>query len=401
MALQLSDRVMGIQQSASIAAKNRVTELQAAGRNIIDFTIGEPDLATPTHILEAAIAAMRDGQTHYTATAGIAELRTLISRKISKEAGFDYRADNVIVGSGAKQLIKEAFCATLNPGDEVIIPAPYWVSYPEMVKLAGGTPVTVKGLPEREFKISAQDLESAITPSTRWFVINSPNNPSGALYNRTELAEIASVLVRHPHVMIMTDDIYEHVIYDDRKRVNLVSLEPSIADRTLLVSGFSKSYAMTGWRVGYATGPKSLIAALGKLIGQSTTCASSISQAAAVEALTGDQSFLSDTLSIYKQRRDLMHSIIDSIPGISCAVPHGTFYLFPSVSALIGKRTPAGSVIRSDVDLVLYLLEAANVAVMDGTSYGLSPHLRLSYATSLELIEQGSSQIGAACAQLA
>lgn len=400
MAVRLSDRVSSINASASIAARKRVAELQAAGRDIIDFTIGEPDLDTPAHVVEAAIAAMRRGETHYTPTAGIQPLRELVAEKLARDSGLALSSESVIVGSGAKQLIHDALMATVNPGDEVILPAPYWVSYPDMVKLAGGTPVVVPCDEADSFKLSPAALEAAITPRTRWLVLNSPNNPSGAVYDHPDLAALAEVLARHPHVMLMTDDIYEHLTYDGRRHVNLAAVAPMLADRTLFVGGFSKSYAMTGWRVGYACGPQALVGSIGKLIGQSTTCASSISQAAAVAALQGSQDFIDETRAIYQERRDLMHDIVSSIEGVRVARPEGAFYLFPNVSGLIGRRTPSGDVVRSDAELVMYLLDAANVAVIDGGPYGMSPYLRLSYATSMDAIERGCKQMKAACERL-
>lgn len=400
MSIQLSGRVNNIRQSPSIAAKKRVTELQAQGRDIIDFTIGEPDLDTPEHIVEAAVEALRNGNTHYTPTAGVAFLRKSIARKMTADTGVAYESEQVIVGSGAKQIIHEAFMATLDAGDEVIVPAPYWVSYPDMVNLAGGQAITVPCYENTGFKLTPQALEAAITPRTRWLVLNSPNNPSGAVYEVQEIAAIAQVLDAYSDVMVMTDDIYEALVYDACRHANVVSVAPSLAPRTLLINGFSKSYAMTGWRVGYAAGPTTLVNAISKLITQSTTCVSSISQAGAVAALCGSQDFQSEALKTYAERRDRMCEAIASIDGIECKPPQGAFYLFPNVNGLMGKLTPSGQRLNSTSDLVMYLLEAENVAVMDGSAYGLSPYLRLSFATSLNSIEQGCRRIENACAQL-
>lgn len=398
--IQLSDRVTRIRPSPSMAANKRATELKSRGRDIADFTIGEPDLDTPGHVIEAAIAAMRSGNTHYTPSAGIAPLRTLIAEKISADTGLRYDADQVVVGTGAKQLIYEALMATLNPGDEVIVPAPYWVSYPDMVRLFDGVPVIVSCNQDSQFKLTADALAASITPRTRWVILNSPGNPSGAVYTRQDILALAQVLKAHPRLMVMTDDIYEALIYDDHKHVNVLDVAPFLSDRTLIVNGFSKSHAMTGWRIGYAAGPADLVNAISKLISQSTTCASSISQAAAMAALRGPQDFIQSARQVYTERRDVMHEMLNAIPGVECLLPQGAFYLFPCVQGLIGKRCPQGKIINTDRDLADYLLEAADVAVMDGRAYGLSPHLRLSYATSLETIEQGCLRIQQACAQL-
>lgn len=400
MAVKLSRRVTRMQQSASIAAKQRVTQLQAEGRAIIDFTIGEPDMDTPAHIVQAAIDAMRQGQTHYTPTAGIPALRQAIADKLSRDAGQAYAASQIVVGSGAKQLIHECFAATLDQGDEVIVPAPYWVSYPDLARLYEGAAVIVPTRAADDFKLTPQALAAAITPRTRWLVLNAPGNPGGAIYSRQELQALAAVLQAHPQVMVMTDDIYEYLAYDHHRHVNLVAAAPSLAPRTLLINGFSKSYAMTGWRVGYAAGPQALVDAIVKLLGQSTTCVNSISQAASVAALKGDQEFIEETRLVYQHRRNVMHKAVSAIPGIDCRLPQGAFYLFPSVHGLLGKRTPEGAVIGTDRDLVMHLLEHAWVAVMDGASYGMPGHLRLSFATSLQSIEQGCAQIAQACARL-
>ncbi|MGY2803819.1 aminotransferase class I/II-fold pyridoxal phosphate-dependent enzyme [Bradyrhizobium sp. USDA 4506] len=400
MSLKLAERVAALKPSASIAAKKKVTDLLAAGRSIIDFTIGEPDLDTPGHIVAAAIAAMRRGDTHYTATPGTPALREAICAKLQRENGLSYSSDHVVVGCGAKQLIFEAFAATLSRADEVIVPAPYWVSYPDIVSLNEGTPVIIECGENVGFKLTPAALDAAITPRTRWVILNSPNNPTGAVYSRDELEELTAVLRRHPHVWLMTDEIYEHLVYDGQTAVNALQVAPDLADRTVIVNGLSKSYAMTGWRVGYAAGQKDLINAIAKLLGQSTTCPSSISQAAALAALTGDQSCVKQARACYETRRGRMIELLDGTPGLRMGKPEGAFYLYPSVAGLIGRTTGSGQVLKSDLHVALYLLDAANVAVLDGTSYGLSPYLRLSFATSMGAIELGCANIRNACEAL-
>lgn len=400
MSIELSKRVLDLKPSASIAAKAKVRELESQGFRIIDFTIGEPDFATPPHIIDAAMDALKAGDTHYTATQGTDALRSAIVGKLKRDHNVSYDISEVIVGVGAKQLIFEAFAATLNKGDEVIVPAPYWVSYPDIVAVNDGTPVVVVCGEKHGFKLTPSALEAAITPKTKWLILNSPSNPTGAVYNQEELRALLAVLDRHPHVAIMTDDIYEHIVYDGVTHYTPVQINPDFKARCLLINGMSKAYAMTGWRVGYAAGPKPLIAAIGKLLGQSTTCASSISQAASAAALNGDQNPVKDMCAIYKQRRDRMCELLAEIPGIRCATPEGAFYVYPSVEGLLGKTTPDGRVLKTDLDVSMYFLEVANVAVMDGTSYGLSPYLRLSFATAIETIEQGCERIAQACAAL-
>jgi aspartate aminotransferase len=400
MAAHLSERTSRIKPSASIVAKRRVSELQAQGRRIIDLTIGEPDLDTPEHIRHAAVVAMERGDTHYTPTAGTAALRAAICTKFARENGLSYEPRNVIVGCGAKQIIFEAFAATLDPGDEVIIPAPYWVSYPDMVLMNDGRPVIVD-CPEIDgFKLTPEGLERAITPKTRWLVFNSPSNPTGAVYRREELAALADVLDRHPHVWILTDEIYEHLVYDGQKHVSLITVRPGLAERALVVNGVSKAYAMTGWRVGYGAGPVALVDCIAKIIGQSTTCAGSIAQAAAVAALRGDQACVAAAAEDYHRRRDRMCALLDGVPGLRLNKPAGAFYLYPSVAGLIGSRDGAGRVLESDFDVAMHLLEAGDVAVLDGTPYGLSPYLRLSFAASMAAIEEGCVAIRKACEDL-
>lgn len=393
MSLRLAKRVAQLKTSASIASKKKVTELQAAGRNIVDLTLGEPDIDTPTHIIDAAIAAMRRGETHYTATPGTPALRAAITRKFKRENGLSYQLDQVVVGCGSKQIIFDALAATLEEGDEVIVPAPYWVSYPDMVELNGAKAIIVVGGKDVAYKLTPAALEHAITERTRWLILNSPNNPSGAVYSREEIVGIVEVLKRHPQVWVMNDDIYEHLIYDGQRHVNPVQVDPTLIERTLVVNGLSKAHAMTGWRVGYAAGPKVLIDSIGKLLGQSTTCANSISQAAAVVALDGDQAHVRDAVALYKTRRDRMVELLTGVPGMSVSMPAGAFYLYPSVAGMIGKMTPAGKALKTDLDVTHYLLEDANVAVLDGTAFGLSPYIRLSFAASIAIIEDGCSKI--------
>lgn len=400
MTLKLAERVVKLKPSASIAAKKMVTELEAAGRTILDFTLGEPDQPTPAHIVEAAISAMKNGETHYTASAGTPALRDAVARKIVREKQLACKAENVVIGCGAKQLIYEAFAATVEPGVEVIIPAPYWVSYPDIVGLQGGKAVTVTCGAEHDFKLTPEALEAAITPATRWLVLNAPNNPTGAYYSPEELAALADVLRRHPHVWIMTDEIYENLFYEGERSPSIIEVTPDLADRSLVISGVSKAYAMTGWRIGYAVGPKPLIDVMTKLLSQSTTCPSSISQAAAVAALDGDQTCVEEATALYRKRRDRMVELLGEAPGLDVRAPAGAFYLYPCVAGLIGKTTPNGKTLETDTDVALYLLEAANVAVVDGGAYGLSPYIRLSFATGIETIEQGCANVVAACEAL-
>jgi aspartate aminotransferase len=400
LTLIVSHRAMALKPSASIAAKKIVADLHAGGEPISDLTIGEPDLATPQHIVDGAFAAVRAGETHYTPSAGTPALRAAISATVRNGKGLHCTAANVAVGCGAKQLITEAFAATLNPGDEVIVPAPYWVSYPDIAGLHGGTPVVVCCGKEVGFKLTADGLERAITARTRWLVLNSPNNPTGAVYSREELAALAEVLRRHPQVWVMTDEIYEHLCYDQPRAASLIEVAPFLFERSLMINGMSKAYAMTGWRVGYAVGPTELIDVIVKMIGQSTTCASSVGQAAALAALTGDQACVREAAADYRSRRDRMVAILSKEPRLDISVPPGAFYLYVGVAALIGSSAPDGSVITTDLDFSLYLLRHANVAVLDGGAYGLSPYLRLSFAAPIAVVEAGSQAIVDACGVL-
>ncbi len=396
MSLQISNRALALKPSASIAAKKMVADLQAQGQEIFDLTIGEPDISTPAHIVEAAYTAMKAGDTHYTASAGTPTLRTAVAAQISREKALPVKPENIAVGCGAKQLIFEVFSATLNEGDEVIVPAPYWVSYPDLATLHGGKPVAVVCAEEADFKLTPAALEAAITAKTRWLVLNTPNNPSGTMYSRDELLALGEVLQRHPNVWVMTDEIYEYLSYNDERALSLIEVVPSLFERAVIINGMSKAYAMTGWRVGYAAGPKFLIDVVVKMLSQSTTCASSISQAAAVAALEGDQACVREATAMYRRRRDRMVEILSEAPSLSPRAPWGAFYLFISVASLIGKTTPTGKELRTDLDVSLYLLEEAKVAVLDGSAYGLSPYLRLSFAASLEVVESGSRAIVAA-----
>ncbi|NTJ36030.1 aminotransferase class I/II-fold pyridoxal phosphate-dependent enzyme [Agrobacterium rhizogenes] len=400
MGVQISDRAVALKPSASIAAKKMVSDLQAAGHTIIDFTMGEPDIATPAHIIEAALVAMRNGDTHYTASAGTPALRAAIAGTLAREKSIACKAENVAVGCGAKQLIFETFASTLNDGDEVIVPAPFWVSYPDIASLHGGRPVIVTCGEDLSFKLTPAALEAAITPKTRWLVLNTPNNPTGAVYSAEELSALAEVLRRNPHVWVMTDEIYEHLCYEADRAPSLIEVAPFLFERALIINGMSKAYAMTGWRVGYAVGPKELIDVIVKMLSQSTTCPSSVSQAAAVAALTGDQSCVAKATAMYRARRDRMVEILADAPGLNATPPAGAFYLYVSVADLIGRVTPAGKILESDLDVSLYFLEAAKVAVLDGAAYGLSPYLRLSFAASMQAVEDGSKEIVNACKAL-
>ncbi|MGE6918161.1 aminotransferase class I/II-fold pyridoxal phosphate-dependent enzyme [Achromobacter kerstersii] len=396
----LAERARAIKPSPSMAAKTRVDQLRAQGRDIVDFTVGEPDLPTPAHIVQAGIDALNSGDIRYTASAGAKPLLEAVRAKFQRENGLEYGLDQLIVGVGAKQLIFTALAATVQAGDEVIIPAPYWVSYPDMVLVNDGTPV-VLACPESDgFKLTPQALEAAITPRTKWVLLNTPSNPTGAMYDAAELRALGEVLARHPHVWLMTDEIYEHLAYGDVRHASPAAVVPALAERTLTINGVSKAYAMTGWRLGYAGGPKALVKAMATLISQSTSCVSAISQQAARVALTADQQCVTDAAAVFHQRRDRIVALLNAVPGIRCPLPQGAFYVYPSVDGLLGKRTPAGHTLQSDLDVVMYLLDEAGVAVLDGAAYGLSPYLRLSFATSMENIEEGCRRIREACAAL-
>ncbi|EGP56418.1 aspartate aminotransferase [Agrobacterium tumefaciens F2] len=394
----LADILSRVKPSATIAVTQKARELKAKGRDVISLGAGEPDFDTPENIKEAAIEAIKRGETKYTPVSGIPELRKAIAEKFKRENGLDYKPEQTIVGTGGKQILFNAFMATLNPGDEVVIPAPYWVSYPEMVAICGGAPVFVDTTLEDNFKLKPEALEKAITPKTKWFVFNSPSNPSGAAYSHDELKALTDVLVKHPHVWVLTDDMYEHLTYGDFKFVTPVEVEPSLYDRTLTMNGVSKAYAMTGWRIGYAAGPLPLIKAMDMIQGQQTSGASSIAQWAAVEALNGTQDFIPTNKKIFEGRRDLVVSMLNQAKGINCPAPEGAFYVYPSCAGMIGKTAPSGKVIESDVDFVSELLEAEGVAVVQGSAFGLGPNFRISYATSEALLEEACKRIQRFCA---
>lgn len=376
-----------------MTAKERVEGLRALGRAIIDFTIGEPDFPTPPHIIAAGIDALKSGQTRYTAVNGTPALRQAITAKLARDNDLEYSPDDIAVGCGAKHIIYTAFAATLNDGDEVIVPAPYWVSYPAMVAINGGIPVIAPCDAAGGFKLTPQLLERSITLRTRWLILNTPNNPTGAVYSNEELRALGGVLLRHPHVWLMTDEIYEHFVFGQARHVSTLQIAPGLAPRTLVVNGVSKAYAMTGWRIGYGAGPRLLIKAINLLLSQSTTCPGAMSQAAAVVALEGPQDCVVEAAEVFGRRRDRIVERLRRVPGIECAPPDGAFYVFPSVARLIGKTSPQGQRLSSDTDVMTYLLEQAGVATIDGTSYGQSPYLRMSFATSIKQIELGCERL--------
>ncbi|MCB1783279.1 MAG: aspartate transaminase [Alphaproteobacteria bacterium] len=396
----VADRLSRIKPSPTIAVTNKAKELKAAGRDVIGLGAGEPDFDTPDFVKEGAYKAIRDGQTKYTAVDGTPELKDAIIAKFKHDNNLTYTREQITVGTGGKQVLYNALMASVNPGDEVIIPAPYWVSYPDMVLLAEGTPVAVECSKENNFKLQPEDLEAAITPKTKWVILNSPSNPTGAAYSCDEMKKLTDVLVRHPHVYIMTDDMYEHLVYDDFTFSTPAQVEPSLFDRTLTCNGVSKAYAMTGWRIGYAGGPKELIKAMAKIQSQSTSNPCSISQAAAVAALRGDQSFLKERNDAFKMRRDRVVDMLNEADGIECLTPEGAFYVYPSCAGCIGKTTPDGKRIETDEDFVTYLLESEGVACVQGTAFGLAPYFRISYATSMEALEEACKRIKRACSSL-
>ncbi len=393
----LADALSRVKPSATIAVAQKARELQGKGRDVISLGAGEPDFDTPENIKQAAIEAIKRGETKYTPVSGIPELRKAIAAKFKRENGIDYSWKQTIVGTGGKQILFNAFMATLNPGDEVVVPTPYWVTYPEVTLLCGGTPVFVATTPANHFKLQAADLESAITPKTKWVVFNSPSNPSGAAYTHEELKALTDVLLKHPHVWVLSDDMYEHLTYGDFKFVTPVEVEPKLYDRTLTMNGASKAYAMTGWRIGYAAGPLQLIQAMDMIQGQQTSGATSIAQWAAVEALNGTQEYIPEHKRIFEGRRDLVVSMLNQATGISCPVPEGAFYVFPSCAGLIGKTAPSGKIIATDEDFVTELLASEGVAVVHGSAFGLGPHFRISYATSEELLEEACKRIQRFC----
>ncbi|MBL8639111.1 MAG: pyridoxal phosphate-dependent aminotransferase [Alphaproteobacteria bacterium] len=400
MADLIAQRLKTIKPSPTLAVVKRAAELKAEGRDVIGLGAGEPDFNTPDFIIEAAYEAAKAGQTKYTAVDGTPALKQAIIAKFKRDNNLTYTADQVTVGSGGKQVLYNALMATLNQGDEVIIPAPYWVSYPDMTVLAEGVPVIVECPESNGFRLRPQDLEAAITPKTKWVILNSPSNPTGAAYSEAELKALAEVLLRHPHVYIMSDDIYEHLVYDDFKFTTIAQVEPKLYDRVLTCNGASKAYAMTGWRIGYAAGPKEIIKAISNIQSHSTSNPCSISQAAAVAALNGDQSFLKDWCATYKRRRDRVVGLLNEAEGITCQTPEGAFYVYASCAGVIGKITPGGKVINTDEDFVTYLLDHVGVAAVHGAAFGLSPYFRISYATSDAALEKACALIKDACAQL-
>ncbi|MEX0284572.1 MAG: pyridoxal phosphate-dependent aminotransferase [Paracoccaceae bacterium] len=396
----LSATLSRVKPSPTIAVSAKARELKAAGKDVIGLGAGEPDFDTPQNIKDAAVAAIAAGKTKYTDPDGIMELKQAICDKFQRDNGLSYTPAQVSVGTGGKQILYNALMATLNEGDEVVIPAPYWVSYPDMVLLAGGEPVIAEASIQTGFKLTPDQLEAAITPKTKWFIFNSPSNPTGAGYSREELKALTDVLMRHPHVWVMTDDMYEHLAYDDFEFCTPAQVEPALYERTLTCNGVSKAYAMTGWRIGYAAGPEELIKAMRKVQSQSTSNPCSVSQWAAVEALNGTQDFLAPNNEVFQRRRDLVVSMLSEIDGITCPVPEGAFYVYPSISGLIGKTSAGGTLIENDEAFATALLEEANVAVVFGAAFGLSPNFRISYATSDEALKEACTRIQAFCAAL-
>lgn len=393
----IADALSRVKPSPTVAVSTKARELKAAGMDVIGLGAGEPDFDTPDNIKSAAVDAIQRGETKYTAPDGIPELKSAICAKFRRENELDYALPQVMVSTGGKQVLFNALMATLNPKDEVIIPAPYWVSYPDMVRLCGGEPVIIEAPIEAHFKITPEQLEAAITPNTKWFIFNSPSNPTGAGYSRTELKALTNVLLRHPHVWIMSDDMYEHIVYAPFEFCTPAQVEPALYDRTLTVNGVSKAYAMTGWRIGYAAGPEVLIKAMTKVQGQSTTNPSSISQWAAVEALNGPQDYIATSRVAFERRRNLVVGLLGKIDGIECPTPEGAFYVYPSIKGLIGKATPSGTTISNDEVFATALLESEGVAVVFGAAFGLSPNFRISYATSDELLTEACARIARFC----
>jgi len=398
--IRLSDALARVKPSATIAVTTKSAELKRAGHDVIGLGAGEPDFDTPDNIKDAAIEAIRAGKTKYTPADGIPELKEAICAKFARENGLTYKPSQVHVAPGGKPVIYNALLATLNPGDEVIVPAPYWVSYPEMVLMAGGEPVIAPCGPNSNYKLTPEALEAVITPRTRWIILNSPSNPTGAAYTKAELRGLADVLLRHPHVWILTDDMYEHLVYDDFEYWTIAQVEPALYDRTLTMNGVSKAYAMTGWRIGYAAGPEKLIKAMGKVISQTTSNPCSISQYAALEALNGPQDFMAERRAVYQQRRDMVVAGLNTCAGLHCPTPEGAFYVYPSCAGVIGKTAPSGNVIRTDEDFATELLETEKVAVVFGAAFGMSPAFRISYATSTEALTEALIRIKRFCAAL-
>lgn len=395
-----AQRLAKVKPSPTLAITKLAQELKAAGKDVIGLAAGEPDFDTPEHIKDAAIAAMKRGETKYTAVDGTPALKQAICKKFEKENGLIYKPSQINVGTGGKQVIFNALMATVSPGDEVLIPAPYWVSYPDIVNLAEGTPVIVATNPTNGFKLNPEDLDKAITSKTKWLILNSPSNPSGASYTRQELKALADILLKHPNVWILSDDIYEHLVYDKFEFTTIAQVEPKLYDRTLTVNGVSKAYNMTGWRIGYAGGPEALIKKMAEIQGHSTSNPSSISQAAALGALNGSQEFLGKQLETFLERRNFVVDAINQIPGMSCSKPEGAFYVYPNCQGLIGRKTPEGTVLKTDDDVVRYFLETEGVAAVSGSSFGLSPYFRISYATSTDILKDACARMKRACEKL-
>jgi aspartate aminotransferase len=398
--MQIAARLNRISASVSSMGRQRARELKEAGRDVVSLTTGEPDFDTPEHVLEAARRAMTAGQTKYTDPSGTPELKAAVREKLRRENGLEYSQQEIIISAGAKQVIFNALMSTVEDGVEVIVPAPYWVSYPDVTRLAGGKPVILAATRENGFKVTPEALERAITPRTRWLMINAPNNPSGALYTREELKALTDVLVRHPQVALMTDDIYEHIRFDGREFVTALQLEPGLRERTLVVNGVSKAYAMTGWRIGYGAGPAELITAMNKLQSQSTTNPNSIAQAASIAALLGPQDSVRANTAQFGKRRDIVVAALNRVPGIQCHKPEGAFYAFASCEGLLGRRTRAGKVLETSDDVVLFLLDQANVAVLSGAAYGVEGYFRISFAISTDALNEACARIARACAEL-
>ncbi|MEX0810504.1 MAG: pyridoxal phosphate-dependent aminotransferase [Dongiaceae bacterium] len=396
----LAERLGRIKPSATMAVTQKARDLQAAGRKVIGLGAGEPDFDTPDNIKAAAIKAINGGDTKYTNVDGTPALKQAIVEKFKRENNLDYETSQVSVASGGKQIIYNAMVASVNEGDEVIVPAPYWVSYPDIALLCGGEPVFVRCPENNGFKMRPEDLEAAITPKTKWLILNSPGNPTGAAYSRSELKALTDVLMRHKQVWVLTDDMYEHLVYDGFQFATPAEIEPGLKDRTLTMNGVSKAYCMTGWRIGYAAGPHELIKAMAKVQSQSTSNPCSISQAASVEALRGPQEFIAAHNAVFRERRDIVVEMLNKAPGLTCHKPEGAFYVYPSCAGAIGRKTPQGKVIETDEDFVTYLLDQAEVAAVQGAAFGLSPHFRISYATSTELLREACTRIQKACAAL-
>ncbi len=396
----LADRLNAIKPSPTIAVSQKARVLKAEGKNIISLGAGEPDFDTPSHIIEAGKRALDAGMTRYTGTNGLPELQDAIIEKFKRDNEIDYVRDEIHVSCGGKPVIFNAMMATVNPGDEIIIPAPYWVSYPDIVLFFGGVPVIVDCHADKGFKISAEQLEDAITPNTKWFILNSPSNPTGSGYTVDDLRELSEVLLRHEHVWVFSDDIYEHLVYDEFKFSTIAQIEPRLKSRTLTMNGMSKAYCMTGWRVGYAGGPETLIKGMTKVQSQSISHTASVSQCAAIAALNGPHDFIHANNAIFKERRDLVVSMLNQANGLSCAVPEGAFYVYPNCEGVIGKTTKSGKLIKNDEDFITYLLDTEGVAAVHGAAFGLSPHFRISYATSTELLEDACERIQRACGSL-